>query len=87
MKCPVCGLGTIAHDEEDEFCSSCGTILNTPAWIKTRYKVQKAQEEQIEFVGQMGVDGVIDGKLPNGEPYEWSKKSRRRLKRPKSSVH
>lgn len=56
-----------------------------PKWVQDKNNIK--HDERIEFVGQMGVDGVIDGKLPNGEPYEWTKKSRRRLKRPKSSVH
>lgn len=25
-------------------------------------------------VGQMGVDSVVDGKLPSGEEYTWSKR-------------
>jgi hypothetical protein len=29
--------------------------------------------EPTEMVGQPGVDTVADGKLPNGEPYEWTK--------------
>ena len=55
-----------------------------PKWLE--HKEQIKHDEQIVFVGEMGVSGVINGKLPNGEPYEWSKKNRkfkRRLKKPK----
>ena len=34
----------------------------------------KAPEEPLVFVGEMGADGVIDGKLPNGEEYGWYKR-------------
>lgn len=43
-------------------------------------------DEELVFVGEMGVAGVIDGKLPNGDLYEWSKQNRkykRRLKKPR----
>lgn len=55
-----------------------------PKWLE--HKEQIKHDEKIVFVGEMGVSGIIDGKLPNGEPYEWSKKNRkfkRRLKKPK----
>jgi hypothetical protein len=55
-----------------------------PAWLDIKRKIQ--HNEQIEFVGETGAAGVIDGLLPNGEPYEWSKVNRqhkRRLKKPK----
>lgn len=83
MKCPVCGLGNITKDNEGEFCSECGSILHTPEWIKFKGKIKETYNEELIFVGEMGVDGVIDGKLPNGEEYHWTKKNRRRLKKPK----
>lgn len=55
-----------------------------PQWVLD--KEQLNYDEEIIFIGERGVDGVIDGKLPNGEPYEWSKKDRklkRKLKKPK----
>lgn len=30
--------------------------------------------ESVNQVGSMGVDGVIDGKLPSGETYDWKKR-------------
>ena len=32
--------------------------------------------ENANQVGKMGVDSVVDGKLPNGEVYDWNKDSR-----------
>lgn len=29
-----------------------------------------------EQVGKMGVDAVVDGKTPDGHPYDWSKADR-----------
>lgn len=55
-----------------------------PKWVEEKNKIR--HDEEIEFIGESGAAGVIDGKLPNGEPYEWSKKNRkhkRRLKKPK----
>lgn len=37
--------------------------------------------EDIEFVGETGVDGILNGILPNGEPYEWSKQHRSHKRR------
>lgn len=55
-----------------------------PKWVE--YKENIKHDEDIIFIGESGAAGVIDGKLPNGEEYEWSKKNRkhkRRLKKPK----
>jgi hypothetical protein len=30
--------------------------------------------ENVDQVGRMGVDAVIDGKLPSGETYDWKKR-------------
>jgi hypothetical protein len=40
-----------------------------PQWVKDKQAIQSAKPEQIIVIGKMGVDGVIDGKLPNGEVY------------------
>ena len=52
-----------------------------PKWVVDKQNI--CHNEEIVFIGKMGVDAVIDGKLPNGDEYEWSKKNRRRLKKPK----
>jgi hypothetical protein len=58
----------------------------TESSTKPKWVDPKPKDEELIFVGEMGVAGVIDGKLPNGEPYEWSKQNRkhkRRLRKPK----
>ena len=32
------------------------------------------EEEPLVFIGEMGVAGVVDGLLPNGEEYGWYKR-------------
>lgn len=39
--------------------------------------------EDINSVGQAGVDSVVDGKTPDGEAYTWSKAGRAGRMRPK----
>lgn len=45
-----------------------------PQWVKDRELLKTAVEPKLEFVGKMGADGVVDGLLPNGEPYLWYKR-------------
>lgn len=45
------------------------TFKPTPQWVKDREAIQKHREEPPVFIGKMGVDGVINGRLPNGEVY------------------
>jgi hypothetical protein len=40
-----------------------------PQWIKDKQAMQSAKPEQIIVIGKMGVDGVINGRLPNGDVY------------------
>ena len=47
------------------------------SWVKEKEKLKNQEPEELVFVGEMGVDGVINGKLPNGEEYEWSKQDRK----------
>jgi hypothetical protein len=54
-----------------------------PQWVKDREALAQPHEE-VTFVGEMGVDAVVDGKLPNGESYVYhrrDKKSRGRRRR------
>jgi len=60
--------------------------LNKPQWVVDKESI--THEEELVFVGEMGVDGIIDGKLPNGDTYDWSKqdkKQRRKWRLPKLS--
>jgi hypothetical protein len=54
-----------------------------PAWVTAKHQIK--HDEKIVFVGQLGAEGIIDGKLPNGEPYDWSKANRSRKRRMKPS--
>ena len=54
-----------------------------PQWVKDK-EVANLPKEDVIFVGEMGVDAVVDGKLPNGQPYVYhrqDKKSRGRRSR------
>ena len=50
------------------------TSKPVPQWVKDKEALQKHVEEPAEFIGERGADGVIDGKLPNGEEYGWYKR-------------
>ena len=50
------------------------TSKQQPSWVETREALRTHVEEPPVFVGEMGVAGVIDGLLPNGEPYGWYKR-------------
>ena len=44
-----------------------------PQWVKDKAEANKPKET-VEFVGEMGASGIVDGKLPNGEEYLWYKR-------------
>lgn len=48
-----------------------------PQWVKEREALQTVKPEELVIVGQMGVAGVVDGKLPNGEIYHRNKRQHR----------
>jgi hypothetical protein len=50
------------------------TSKPVPQWVKDKEALQKYVEEPAVFIGLLGADGVIDGKLPNGEEYGWYKR-------------
>jgi hypothetical protein len=54
-------------------------IKKVPQWVLDKVTANLPKEEVI-FVGKMGADGVIDGKLPNGEIYYRNIRSKRRRK-------
>jgi hypothetical protein len=41
---------------------------------QTRYKFITMVSENPDCVGKQGVDSVVDGKLPDGNDYEWKKR-------------
>ncbi len=45
-----------------------------PQWVKDHERIKAMEEEPLIWVGERGADGVVDGLLPNGEPYNWTKR-------------
>ena len=45
-----------------------------PKWVADREALRNQVEEPLVFIGEPGAAGVIDGLLPNGEPYLWYKR-------------
>ena len=45
------------------------TSKQQPQWVKDKEAIRKHREEPPVFIGPMGADGVIDGRLPNGDVY------------------
>lgn len=48
--------------------------MAVPSWVLEKQRIHEQPAEELEFVGQLGVAGVIDGKLPNGDEYDYIKK-------------
>jgi len=49
-------------------------LSKKPKWVEDREALRQKVEEPLIFIGEQGADGVIDGLLPNGEPYTWYKR-------------
>lgn len=45
-----------------------------PKWVEDREALKSMVEEPLVFIGERGANGVIDGLLPNGKPYTWTKR-------------
>ena len=45
-----------------------------PEWVLKKELLNSTKLESVIVVGSQGVDGVKDGKLPNGDPYLWKKR-------------
>ena len=50
-------------------------------WLEEKEKIKNQEPEELIFIGEPGADGVINGKLPNGEDYDWSKQDRQSRKK------
>jgi hypothetical protein len=61
------------HSETHEF----DTLDQAMAWAKELGEFVTIQFDDMEVAGKFGADGIIDGKLPNGEAYQWKKRRRR----------
>ena len=65
---------TVKHNlETHEF----QTLDQAMAWAKELGEFVTIQFDDMEVMGKFGADGIIDGKLPNGEVYKWKKRRRR----------
>lgn len=45
-----------------------------PEWVKIKEELRNQNFDNIEFTSLTGVDGVLDGRLPNGDEYLWKKR-------------
>lgn len=64
---------TVKHNSEfHEF----ETLDQAMAWAKELGEFVTIQFNGSEVVGKFGVDGISDGKFPNGEAYTWKKRRR-----------
>lgn len=48
--------------------------LIVPKWVQDKLKLNSTKLEEVSFVGELGADGVVNGKLPNGDDYLWAKR-------------
>lgn len=59
--------------------------MTVPKWVLEKQRLQSEQPEELVMVGELGVAGIVDGKLPNGDDYDYLKKrdirSRHRLQK------
>jgi len=53
------------------------TLDQAMAWAKELDEFVTIQFDDMEVAGKFGADGIIDGKLPNGEANRWKKRRRR----------
>ncbi len=49
-------------------------MKHKPQWVKDHERIKAMEEEPLIWVGERGADGVVDGLLPNGDPYTWYKR-------------
>lgn len=49
-------------------------VKQKPKWVEDKEALSQHIEEPLVFIGLKGADGVINGLLPNGEPYGWYKR-------------
>lgn len=57
---------------------------NIPKWVIVKQNLNLIINDPLVFVGDLGAAGIVDGKLPNGVAYTWTK--RRKKKRKKQEV-
>ena len=55
------------------------TLDQAMAWAKELGECVRIKFGGMEVVGKFGADGVLNGKLPNGESYIWRKRRRSKV--------
>ena len=74
LYCRHSRLITVKHNTElREF----DNLDQAMAWAKELGEFVTIQIDGLEVVGKFGADGILDGKLPNGDAYKWKKRRRR----------
>jgi len=64
-------LITVKHNSKThEF----DTLEQAMAWAKELGEFVTIQFDGMEVAGKFGADGIVDGKLSNGDPYTWKKR-------------
>lgn len=61
----VCGEG---------FIEMCDALGHAEVLRNSNHRFVTMVSENPNQIGKMGVDSVIDGKLPSGEDYTWKKR-------------
>lgn len=64
---------TVKHNTETH---KFDTLDQAMSWAKESGEFVTIQFNGTEVVGKLGVDGILDGKFPNGEVYTWKKRRR-----------
>ena len=52
------------------------TLDEAMEWAKQLGEFVTIKFNDLEIAGKFGVDSIISGKFPNGEPYTWKKRRR-----------
>ena len=58
----------------EEFVDMAVALKHTQMLRSENFRFVTMASENSDQVGKMGVDAVVDGKLPNGTDYTWKKR-------------
>ena len=62
---------TVIYDNTEKDFETLDLAMD---WAKMLGKFVTIRVNGMEFVGHFGVDGVVDGKCPDGIEYSWKKR-------------
>ncbi len=62
---------TVKHNSKTHEFDSLEQAM---AWAKELGEFVTIQFDDMEASGKFGADGIVDGKLSNGDPYTWKKR-------------